>query len=60
MEKQGAERKALDDKLAALVKQRDAYVAAERGKRPANAKKDSFDQVVEDTLRAQIKSVPVN
>jgi len=60
VERQAAERKSLDEKLAALVKQRDAYVLAERQKRPANAKKDSFDQVVEDTLRSQIKPVPVN
>ncbi len=60
VEKQSRERKALDEKLSALVKQRDAYVAAERQKRPANAKKDSFDQVVEDTLRTQIRPVPVN
>lgn len=60
VEKQSAERKALDDQLAALVQKRDAFVAAERTKRPADAKKDSFDQVVEDTLRSQIKPVPVN
>jgi hypothetical protein len=60
IEKQSAERKALDDRLSALVKQRDEFVVAERQKRPANAKKDSFDQVVEDTLRMQIKPVPVN
>ncbi len=60
LEKQSAERKAVDEKLSQLVKQRDAFVATERQKRPANAKKDSFDQVVEDTLRMQIKPVPVN
>jgi Mg-chelatase subunit ChlD len=60
VEKQSAERKALDEKLTQLVKQRDTYVAAERKKQPANAKKDSFDQVVEETLRMQIKSAPVN
>lgn len=60
LDKQSAERKTLDDKLSSLVKQRDAFVAAERQKRPANTKKDSFDQAVEDTLRMQIKPVPVN
>jgi hypothetical protein len=60
IEKQSAERRTVDDRLSQLVKQRDAYIAAERQKRPANAKKDSFDQVVEDTLRMQIRPVPVN
>ncbi len=60
IEKQSAERKALDAELSELVKKRDDYAAAERKKQPQNAKKDSFDQVVEDTLRMQIKSVPVN
>jgi hypothetical protein len=60
LEKNTAERKALDQKLAELVKQRDAFAAAERQKRPADAKKDSFDQVVEETLRMQVKRVPVN
>jgi Mg-chelatase subunit ChlD len=60
VEKQSVERKALDQKLAVLVRQRDAHVAAERQKRPANATKDSFDQVVEDTLRMQIRPAPVN
>jgi Mg-chelatase subunit ChlD len=60
VEKQSAERKALDDQLTELVRKRDVYAAEERKKRPQNAKKDSFDQVVEDTLRMQIKPVPVN
>ena len=60
LEKQSAERKALDEKLTELVRKRDVYADAERKKRPANAKKDSFDQVVEDTLRMQIKPAPVN
>lgn len=60
VEKQSAERKALDERLAALVKQRDVYVAAERQKRPQHTKKDSFDQVVEDTLRMQVRPAPVN
>ncbi len=60
VEKQGAERKALEDKLAQLVRQRDDYTVAERKKEPKDLKKDSFDQVVEETLRMQIKPVPVN
>ncbi len=60
IEKQSAERKKLDDELTNLVKKRDAYAEAERKKTPADAKKDSFDQVVEETLRMQIKPVPVN
>jgi hypothetical protein len=60
LEKNTAERRALDQRLAELVKKRDEFAAAERQKRPANAKKDSFDQVVEETLRMQVKRVPVN
>jgi len=60
LQKQSAERKALDEKLTELVRKRDIYAEDERKKRPANAKKDSFDQVVEDTLRMQIKPAPVN
>ena len=46
-------RNALNQKLAALVEKRDAFVAAQRDKSPAKA--SSFDRVVEDTLKAQIK-----
>jgi hypothetical protein len=60
IEKQGAERRTLEDKLAQLVRQRDEFTVAERKKEPKDAKKDSFDQVVEETLRMQIKPVPVN
>lgn len=60
VEKQSAERKALDDQLTQLVKKREIYAEAERKKEPKDAKKDSFDQVVEETLRMQIKPVPVN
>jgi hypothetical protein len=60
IEKQGAERKTLEDKLAQLVRQRDDFTVAERKKEPKDSKKDSFDQVVEETLRMQIKPVPVN
>ena len=51
--KQMASRKALNEKLAALVAKRDKYVAEQRDKAPPKA--SSFDRVVEDTLRAQIK-----
>ena len=51
--KQMASRKALNEKLAALVAKRDKYVAEARDK--ASPKASSFDRVVEDTLRAQIK-----
>lgn len=51
---QGAKRKELNDKLAELVKQRDAYVIAQRSKEPAKSG-DSFDRAVEKTIQAQIK-----
>jgi len=60
VERQSAERKALDDKLSELVRKRDEHAAAERRKEPAETRRDSFDQVVEETLRMQIKPVPVN
>jgi hypothetical protein len=47
------QRKALNEKLAALVAKRDKYVADQRAKAPPKA--SSFDRVVEDTLKAQIK-----
>jgi hypothetical protein len=52
--KQLASRKALNEKLSALVAKRDKYVADQRAKTPS-PKTSSFDRVVEDTLRAQIK-----
>jgi len=60
LEKQNAERQKLDNELRELVKKRDAYAEAERKKEPKDAKKDSFDQVVEETLRMQIRPLPVN
>ncbi len=60
LQRQSAERKMLDEKLSELVKKRDKFAAAERKKEPKDAKKDSFDQVVEETLRMQIKPAPVN
>ena len=51
--KQMSQRKALNEKLGALVAKRDKYVAEQRAKAPPKA--SSFDRVVEDTLKAQIK-----
>ena len=50
--KQMEQRKALNEKLAALVAKRDKYVSEKRAAAP---KVSSFDRVVEDTLKAQIK-----
>jgi hypothetical protein len=47
------QRKVLNDKLATLVAKRDKYVAEQNAKAPP--KVSSFDRVVEDTLKAQIK-----
>ncbi|HKU04665.1 MAG TPA: vWA domain-containing protein [Bradyrhizobium sp.] len=51
--KQMGQRKALNEKLAALVAKRDQYIADQREKAPPKA--SSFDRVVEETLRTQIK-----
>jgi len=48
-----AARNALQDKIAALVAKRDAFVAEARKKNPKIAK-DSFDAVVEDTLKTEL------
>ncbi len=55
IDKQMAERKALNERMTELVKKRDALRrrAAEEARRPRPA--DSFDHAVQDTLRAQIK-----
>ncbi len=50
--KQMTQRKDLNERLAALVAKRDKYVAEQSAKAP---KASSFDRVVEDTLKAQIK-----
>ena len=52
--KQMSSRKALNDRMTALVKQRDAFVADQKRKQPVRSG-DSFDRAVEQTLRAQIK-----
>ena len=51
--KQMKQRKEFNEKLGALVAKRDKYVADARAKAPPKA--SSFDRVVEDTLKAQIK-----
>jgi hypothetical protein len=53
LNRQMTQRKALNEKLAALVAKRDKYVADIRDKAPPKA--SSFDRVVEDTLKAQIE-----
>jgi hypothetical protein len=52
LNKQMQQRRELNQKLAALVAKRDRFVAAQRDKAP---KASSFDRVVEETLKAQIK-----
>jgi Mg-chelatase subunit ChlD len=47
-------RKALSDRMTELVKRRDLYVAEQRKNAPGKPA-DSFDRVVADTLKAQIK-----
>ena len=51
---QMAERKALNDRMAALVKKRDRYVHEQAAKAPKPAA-DSFDRAVAETLKAQVK-----
>jgi hypothetical protein len=54
IDKQEVKRKALNERMAALVKQRDGYVLDQAKKSPTRSA-DSFDRAVEATLRAQIK-----
>ncbi len=54
IDKQTQARKDLNEKLAALVQKRDAFVA-DKKRSAAPAKTSSFDRAVEDTLRAQTK-----
>ena len=54
IDKQLASRKALNERMAALVQQRDRYVREQAKKGPTRTA-DSFDRAVEETLRAQIK-----
>src|SRR5664279_3364785 len=54
IDKQVAERNKLNERMAALVKQRDGYVRDSAKKGPTRTA-DSFDRAVEETLRVQIK-----
>ncbi|MBI3704960.1 MAG: VWA domain-containing protein [Rhizobiales bacterium] len=54
IDRQSASRKALNERMATLVQQRDRYVLDHAKKGPTRTA-DSFDRAVEDTLRAQIK-----
>jgi von Willebrand factor type A domain len=47
-------RKILQDKMASLITKRDAYIFEQRKKKVASAKSDSFDSVVEETLKSQL------
>ena len=53
LDRQMKQRNALNEKLGALVAKRDKLVAEARDKAPPKA--SSFDRVVEDTMKAQIK-----
>ena len=52
LDRQMKQRKALNEKLAALVAKRDGYIAERRSKMPPRT--SSFDRAVEETLKAQI------
>jgi hypothetical protein len=54
IDKQMSERKSLNARMSELVKKRDGYVTEQRKKEPKRPS-DSFDRVVEETLRAQIR-----
>jgi hypothetical protein len=54
IDKQTQTRKSLNEKLAALVQKRDAFVA-DKKRSIAPAKASSFDRAVEETLRAQTR-----
>ena len=54
IDKQMSERKPLNTRMSELVKKRDAYVVEQRNKEPKKPG-DSFDRVVEETLKAQIR-----
>lgn len=53
LEKQSAARKSLNERMATLVKQRDAYMLEQAKKSPAKPV-DSFDRAVAETLRVQV------
>jgi hypothetical protein len=54
IDKQMTTRKTLNERMSALVKQRDQY-ARDQAKASPQPTGDSFDRVVEETLRGQIK-----
>jgi hypothetical protein len=54
IDKNAAERKTLNARMADLVKRRDAYVEQQRKNAPARPA-DSFDRAVAETLKVQIK-----
>ena len=54
IDKRMGERKSLNTRMSDLVRKRDTYVAEQRKKQPKKPG-DSFDRVVEDTLRAQVR-----
>lgn len=55
IDKQQAARKALNERMAKLVKQRDAH-ALEQAKKAPKPAADSFDRTVAETLKAQVKA----
>src|SRR5262249_973071 len=54
VDRQMKERAALSERMAELVRRRDAYVADQRQKAPVRGA-DSFDRAIENVFRAQIK-----
>ena len=54
IDKQMTERKSLNARMSELVKKRDAHVVEQRKKEPKKPG-NSFDRVVEETLKAQIR-----
>ena len=54
VDKQMAERKTLNERMAALVKKRDLYVREQAAKAPKPAA-NSFDRAVAETLKAQVR-----
>ena len=57
IDKQMVERKALNERMATLVKQRDGYVLEQAKKSPVRPA-DSFDRAVAETLRTQVQRNP--
>lgn len=55
IDKQQAARKALNERMAKLVRQRDAH-ALEQAKKAPKPAADSFDRTVAETLKAQVKA----